>query len=462
VSRLELPRSLGLFDASFLVAGIVIGSGIFLTTGIMARDLPSAPLLLFVWAAGGALSLAGALAYAELGAMMPAAGGQYVYLKEAYGDLAGFLFGWITLLVYQSGSIAAVSVGFAEYFGTFFPALGTGHVLYAVTAGGRTYQLTAGQITAVAATILLTWINVRGVRQGANVGNFLTAIKVAAIAAFVIFGFILAAAPADQSAPSEVQAGPVPLTAGAALRGLGIAVIAVLWSYDGWNSLNFSAGEIRRPARNIPLALFIGTGLVTILYVSVNAAYLRALSIQEMSGVTRVAEKAAEALWGGAAASLIAAAVMISSLGCVNGMILTGARVYYAMSRDGLFFRSVGRVHSRCLTPANALWVQAVWSVFLTLTGTYDQLFTYVVFAAMLMYAASAASLFTLRRTRPKAPRPYRAWGYPVLPALYIASLSLIIVNTLYTRPLESIAGLALIGAGIPVFYYFKSRWVRG
>ena len=452
----DLPRTLSLFDSVLLLSGIVIGSGVFLTTGIMAQDLPSGPLLLLAWAAGGALSLAGALAYAELGAMMPAAGGQYVYLREAYGNLAAFLFGWITLLVYQSGSIAAVSVGFAEYFGTFFPLLGTGNILIEIPIGGFTYSLSAGQLTAAAATILLTAVNVLGVREGAMVSNILTSVKIAAILAFVGFGFI--GTPAASSADmAGAAAATLPLTA--ALKGLGIAMIAVLWSYDGWNSLTFSAGEIKNPSRNIPLALLLGTGLVALLYVAVNAAYLRALTIPQMSGVTRVAEEAARSLWGGRSASLIAAAVMVSSFGCVNGMILTGARVYYAMARDRLFFAPAGRVHPRTLTPAVALLMQGAWSVILTLSGTYDQLFTYAVFAAMLMYAASAASVFTLRRTRPDAPRPYRAWGYPILPALYIGGLCLLIGNTIYTRPVESLAGLALISAGVPVFHSFRRRW---
>ncbi|HZI94245.1 MAG TPA: amino acid permease [Patescibacteria group bacterium] len=449
----ELPRTLGLVDSILLVAGVVIGSGIFLTTGIMAADLPSPPLLLFVWAAGGALSLAGALAYAELGAMMPAAGGQYVYLREAYGDLAGFLFGWITLLVYQSGSIAAVSVGFSEYFGTFFPALGTGHLLLSIPFGARSWQLSAGQLVAAAAIAALTSINIFGVREGAWVGNILTSVKIGALAAFVIFGF-LAVPGAGVSAAGALPAATLGATA--ALRGLGIAIIAVLWTYDGWNNLNFSAGEIKNPSRNIPLALLMGTGLVTVLYVAVNAAYLRALSIPEMTGVTRIAEKAAGALWGGQTAQLIAAAVMVSSFGCVNGMILTGARVYYAMARDGLFFARIGVVHPRFMTPSAALVAQGVWSILLTLSGTYEQLFTYAVFAGMLMYAASAISVFSLRRTRPDAPRPYRDFGYPALPALYIAGLCLIIGNTIYTRPIESVVGLAIIAAGLPAYWYFR------
>lgn len=452
----ELPRTLGLTDSILLVAGVVIGSGIFLTTGIMAADLPSPSLLLLVWVAGGALSLAGALAYAELGAMMPAAGGQYVYLREAYGDLAAFLFGWITLLVYQSGSIAAVAVGFSEYFGSFFPSMGTGHVLLAAPVAGWTWRVTAGQLTAAAAIALLTWVNILGVREGAWVGNILTSVKIGALAAFAIFGFLSTPAAATASAPAPA------LSFAVALHGLGIAIIAVLWTYDGWNNLSFSAGEILNPSRNIPLALLAGTGLVTALYVAVNAAYLRALTVPEMSGVTRIAETAASALWGGHAPQLIAAAVMVSSFGCVNGMILTGSRVYYAMARDRLFFARVGLVHPRYLTPAAALLVQGAWSIVLTLSGRYEQLFTYAVFAGMLMYAASALSVFTLRRKKPEASRPYRAFGYPLLPALYIAGLCLIIGNTIYTRPFESVAGLVFVAGGVPAYWYFKGGWSRG
>ena len=455
----ELPRTLGLVDSVMLVAGVVIGTGIFLTTGRMAADLPSAPLILFVWAAGGALSLAGALAYAELGAMMPQAGGQYVYLREAYGDMAGFLFGWITLLVYQSGSIAAVAVGFSEYFGTFAPAMGTDNILLSVPIARWTWQVSAGQCGAALVITLLTLVNILGVREAAWVGNVLTSIKIGALFVFALVGFWLAPAAAALTGAGAAAGSTdaIKMSAGAALTGLGAAIIAVLWTYDGWNNLNFSAGEIKNPSRNIPLALFLGTGLVTVLYVAVNAAYLRALTIPEMSGVTRIAEKAAGVLWGGHSARLVAAAVVVSSLGCVNGMILTGARVYYAMARDGLFFAGIGSVHSRFATPATALATQGVWSIVLTLSGSYDQLFTYAVFAGILMYAASAASVFTLRRKRPDLPRPYRALGYPALPALYIGGLLLIIGNTIYTRPIEAVAGLAFIAAGVPAYLHFAN-----
>ncbi|HEY3174858.1 MAG TPA: amino acid permease [Candidatus Polarisedimenticolia bacterium] len=450
----ELPRALNLLDSTLLVVGLGIGTGIFLTTGIMAEHLPSLSWLMVVWAAGGLLTLAGALTYAELGAMMPAAGGQYVYLREAYGDLAAFLFGWFALLVYQSGGNAALAVGFAEYFGYFFPSLGMQNLLHEVTIGGHLFRISAGHFTAVAAIILLTWVNIRGLREGAILSNILSAAKIGAIGAFVLLGFAVAA---PAAAPAVADGSPAGPAAGFDLaRGLGLAIIAVLWTYDGWNTFSFSAGEVKNPSRNIPMALMLGTGLITVLYLAVNAAYMRALPISEMAGVTRIAEHAAQALWGPGSATLISAAIALSGFGCLHGNILVGARVYYAMARDRIFFRSVGRVHPRHLTPATALIVQGVWSCLLTLSGQYEQLFTFAVFAGMLMYAASAATVFTLRRARPDAPRPYRAWGYPIVPGLYIAALGVIIASTIYTRPVESIAGLALIAAGLPAYWFFR------
>ncbi len=453
----ELRRSLGLMDSTFLVAGLVIGTGIFLTTGIMAQELSSAPLLLAVWVLGGLLTVAGGLLYAELGAMMPATGGQYVYLREAYGNFAAFLFGWITLLVYQSGGNAALATGFAEYFGYFFPALGTGHELMALPIGLWTLRISAGQLTAVAAIAALTWLNVRGLREGAVVSNILTAIKITALLAFVVLGFMVDV----PAAPAGAAASPAPASSHTLVYGVAIAMIAVLWAFDGWNVLSFSAGEIRNPTRNIPLALIMGTGLVTVLFIAVNAAYLRALPIPEMAGVTRIAEKAATVLWGERSAALVSAAVMLSGFGCLHANILTGARVYFAMARDGLFFPFAGQVHPRYVTPANALIVQGIWSGILTLSGTYQQLFTYSVFAAVIMYAVSAASVFTLRIRRPDLPRPYRAWGYPVLPALYILGLCAILISTIYTQPFESVAGLAFIAAGVPVYFWFRRGWSR-
>lgn len=444
----QLRRELGLLDSTLLAAGIIVGSGIFMTSGLMAVDLPSGSLLLLAWAVGGLLTLAGALALSELGAAMPEAGGQYVYLREAYGLLPAFLFGWLTLLVFQPGSIAAVAVGFAAFLGYFVPVLGTENILAAATVFGRTFSLSAGQFVAAAVILGLTALNVRGVRLGSSVQNVFTFLKLGALAGFVVLGFTIGTG----GRPSA----PVEAAGAATLAGFGVALVAALWAYDGWINLTFSAGEIRDPARNLPRGLLLSTVIVTVAYLLVNAAYLRALSIDEMQGVTRIAEKAATALFGPTGASLIAGAVALSTLGATHGTILTGARVYYAMAKDGLFFSSAAAVHPRFHTPHVSLWWQGVWSALVALSGTFDQLFTFAMFAAILMYAAATAAVFTLRRKRPDLPRPYRTWGYPWMPLAYIGALTLLAANTLSERPVESIGGLALLGLGIPVYGYWR------
>jgi len=452
-SSSELKRELGLLDSTLLVIGIIIGSGIFLTTGIMAEALPSPGLLMMAWAAGGLLTLAGALTFAELGAALPEAGGQYVYLREAYGTFPAFLFAWITLLVYQPGSIAAVAVGFAAYLGYFAPALGTENVLLTVALPGRAFALSAGQVVAAAIIFLLTAANVAGLRWGTRIQNVFTFLKVAAIAGFVLFGFW--ADPGSGSNEPVASALDEPTTL---LGGFGVALIAALFAFDGWSNLNFSAGEIKDPGRTLPRALILGTAAVTLIYLLMNAVYLHALGIPEMQGVTRVAEKAATVLFGEGASGMIAGVVLVSTFGGTNGTILTGARVYYAIAKDGLFFRPVARVHPRYRTPHVSLWVQGAWSCLIALSGTFDQLFTYAMFAALLMYGSAAASVFTLRRKRPDLPRPYRVWGYPVLPALYLAALGALAVNTILERPLESLSGLGILLLGAPAYLFWKRR----
>lgn len=447
-----LVRELGLLDSSLIVVGIIIGSGIFLTTGLMASDLPSPFLIMTAWVVGGLLTIAGALTFAELGAAMPEAGGQYVYLREAYGPLSAFLFGWIILLVYQPGSIAAVAVGFATYLGYFVPSLGTENALVSFPVLGREVVVSAGQVVASVVILLLTYINVVGLREGSRVQNVLTFLKVGAIGIFILFGLWVG------GGSGSITPGGRGLETPGLMTGFGIALIACLWAYDGWSNLNFSAGEIKDPGRTLPRALIFGTICVTVIYLLTNAAYMRALSIPEMQGVTRIAEKAATSLFGANATNFIALAVLVSTLGATNGTILTGARVYYAMAKDGLFFRSVSRVHPKNRTPHVSLWLQGVWSSILCLTGTFDQLFTYAMFAALIMYAAATATVFTLRRKAPDMPRPYKVWGYPVLPGLYLAALVVLMVNTLMERPIESVSGLALLALGIPVYTFWRRR----
>ncbi len=452
----DLVRQLGTFDSIMMMVGIVIGSGIFLTTGIMAQSIPSAGLLLLAWLVGGVLTLTGALTFAELGAAMPHAGGQYVYLREAYGNLSAFLFGWILFLVSMGGSIAALGVGFAEYSGYFFPALSTQRIIFSKEIGilgsGYTFALSVGQLVAVAVILFLSAFNYVGVAFGKIIQNIFTVVKIGAILAFVILGFTI-----GRTAPIDYTLNPTGLSAGGLLVGFGVAIIAVSWAFDGWHNITYVAGEIENPKRNLPIALVAGTLIITTLYMLVNFVYLAALPVDDMVGVVRIAEQAATALHGDVAAGLISAAVIISIFGALNGAIFAGPRVYYAMARDGVFFRKVGEVHPRFRTPALAILLQAIWAGLLALTGSYEQLFTYVVFVSFIFWIAATAAVFVLRRSQPDLPRPYKTWGYPVVPLVFIVTMSAILVNTLFARPVESLAGLGLTLVGIPVYY----RWRR-
>jgi APA family basic amino acid/polyamine antiporter len=436
----SLAVGLGLLDSTFIVVGIVVGSGIFLSTGIMARDLPS-PLLI------------GALTFAELAAALPGAGGQYVYLRESYGPLAAFLFGWLVLLIYQTGAISSLMAAFVEYVGYFSPALGTGRTLFRVTIGPTNWPISGGHLLACGMIGLLTYLNVRGLEAGSWLNNVLTWLKIAAMTAFVGFAFV-----SGHGGGSGVQLNPQGVPVAQLVRGFGIAFIAVLWTFDGWTNITYSASEIRRPEWTLPRALFLGTMLITVIYLGMNAAYLYALPISDMAGVTRIAERAAAALFGASATTIIVLVILVAVLGATHGSILTGARVYYAMAQDGLFFESVGRVHPRFRTPHVALIVQGVWSCVLVVSGRYDQLFTYAMFSSLLLYAAAVASVFRLRQTRPDLPRPYRVPGYPIVPFLFLLAIGALIVNTLVERPLESLTGLGLLALGVPGYLMLQRR----
>jgi len=446
----QLARELSAWDGTLITIGSVIGTGIFLVSADIARAAPHAGLLLAVWLLGGLLSVAGALTYAELGTMYPRAGGIYVYLREAYGPLAGFLYGWACFLVVMSGGIAAIAVGFGEYLGAFFPALGTGHLLAERTLLGFDWKLTAGQLSAAAAILLLTAINHAGLRAGAGTQNAVTAIKLGAIAVFVVFGFFV-----PLQADNRILA-PLPSTtlAGA----FSVAMIAALWTYDGWYGLTFNAGEMRRPERDLPIGLIAGTGAVTVVYLVVNLVYLRALPIEAIAGSPRVAEAAAAALFGPGAARLLAAAVLVSTFGCLAATILYSSRVYPPMAEDGIFFRGLAKIDPRTHVPARSLWAQSLWSVLLTLTGTYAQLYTYTTLVAVLFHVGAGAAIFTLRRRRPDAPRPYRTWGYPWVPLAFIGASLLLVVNTVWERPAESAAGLLLAALGLPAYLYWRRK----
>ena len=456
-----LVRQLGLFDSAMVVVGIVIGSGIFLTTGIMAKSIPSSGLILLAWLVGGLLTLAGALTYAELGAAMPEAGGQYVYLREAYGPMSGFLFGWILFLVYMTGGIAALSLAFGEYVGYFFPSLGTEHTILALNVpffqDSLHYSLSAGQITGIIVIIMLSIFNFIGVGLGKSIQNLFTVIKIGTIAAIIILGFAI-----GKGVPPELALNPAGMSFGSIIIGLGVALVAVSWAFDGWNNVNFIAGEIKNPRRNLPLALILGTLGITFLYVLVNYIYLYALSIQETIGVVRIAEKATGALFGSSSGALISALVIVSVFGSINGSIMVGPRVYYAMAKDGLFFRKVAHVHPRFRTPGFSILIQAVWASMLTLLGTFEQIFTFTMFIAIAFWVAATAAVFTLRKKRPELQRPYKTWGYPVVPAVFILASCGILLNTLLEKPVEAVAGLLLTALGIPAYFYWKRRLKNG
>jgi len=440
-----------------ILMGIVIGSGIFLTTGIMAKSIPSPGLVLFAWLVGGLLTLAGALTYAELGAAIPEAGGQYVYLKQAYGSLSGFLFGWIVFLVYQTGGIAALAVGFAEYFSHFFPGLATDKFLFtAETIVFKTsfeYSLSYGQIMAIIVIVFLSFFNYIGVGLGKTIQNIFTVIKIGIVLVFIIFGLTI-----GKGAPGEIFFKPEGFSFSQMGIGFGIALVAVSWAFDGWNNVNFVAGEIKKPGRNLPLSLIVGTTGITLLYLLVNVVYFYAMPIQEMIGVVKIAEKATNILFGGTAAGLVSAAIIISIIGSLNGSILTGPRVYYAMAKDKLFFQRVASVHPRFHTPAFAIVIQCIWSCLLALSGTFEQLITFVMVVSIMFWIAATASVFTLRKKFPDMPRPYKTWGYPYIPIIFIIASSGILINALIEKPVESLAGIGITILGIPVYYFWKKR----
>lgn len=451
----DFVRKLGLADTVFLVIGAVLGSGIYMTPGLIAAGLPSPALLLLVWLAGGLITLCGALTFAELGAMYPQAGGQYIYLREAYGPAAAFLFGWAFFGFIMCGGLAALAVGFAEFLGSFFPALSTGRILVRTVLMGLPFSLSAGQIVAAAAILALTLVNIFGIRSGAVIQNGLTLIRLATVAGLVGLGLLIGhKSGASNFRPFFASGFPFP----AVLQPVGLALVAVFWTYDGWYSVNCTAGEIRDPERTIPRGLVLGVLSVTAIYVLVNFVYLLALPLERMRGVVRVGEQAAAALFGGGGAALFAALVTVSIFGCLDANILFGPRVFYAMARDGHFFRAMGRLGRRSRVPTSALWSQAAWAAVLCLSGTYESLYEYMLFALLLFFAATGLAVFVLRRRAPGLARPYRTWGYPAVPLAFIGMSLAVFASIVASRPWASLVGAGLLAAGLPVYLVWKRR----
>jgi APA family basic amino acid/polyamine antiporter len=438
-----LERGLNLWDTTLLVLGLVVGGGIFLTPAAIARAIPSSGWILAAWVIGGLLSIAGGLVYAELGAMMPEPGGMYLYLGRAFGPLPGFLYAWMAYFVILAGTGAAVAIGFAEYLSAFFPSLSTKNVVFAL--GG--FDVSAGQLVAVAAVLLLSATHYVGVREGSRIQGLFTSSIVVALVGLGVGG-LFAKASASASAP---PAGPISLAA------FGTAMVGVFWCYYGWSEIAAVAGEVRRPSRNLPLALIGGTTLVMLLYVGANLAFLKTISVGELAQAGHPATVAATALFGSGAAVAIAFAVTAAAAGCLSASIVPAPRIAYALAKDGLFFSRFGRAHPRFHTPAFATVVQAIWMSLLALSGRYDQLYTYVTFAVILAYTATGISLFVFRRRLPDAPRPYRCWGYPVVPFLFVLSSAALAVNTIREQPKETLAGLAILSLGIPVYFWRRS-----
>ncbi len=453
-----LVRVLGQFDTTMMIVGIVIGSGIFLTSGIMAQYLPSAWLILLAWLVGGLLALAGALTMAELGVAMPQAGGQYVYLREAYGPLSGFLFGWVFFIVYQTAAMAAIGAAFAEYFGHFIPSLSTKTVIFSsqvqIINFNLPYSLSMGQLVSVVLIIVLSAFNYLGVVYGKAIQNIFTVVKIGTLVVFIILGVTM-----GKKISIDFTVNPAGLDLGQLTAGFGLALIAASWAYNGWNYINFVGEEIKNPARTLPRSLLYGTLGITLLYILINYVYLLALPVDKMAGVVAVAEKASAALFGSTASGLISAAVVISTFGGLNGTIFAGARVFFAMARDKLFFKKMAQVHPRYRTPAFAIVVQAVWACLYALSGTFEQLITLALVVTLMFWIAAAASVFTLRKKFPHLPRPYKTWGYPIVPILFILASAGILVNTFLEKTVESMIGIALTVLGIPVYYCWKSRY---
>ncbi|MBK8061812.1 MAG: amino acid permease [Gemmatimonadetes bacterium] len=467
-----------------LVAGSMIGSGIFIVSSDIARTLNSPLWLLITWIATGVITVLGALAYGELAAMYPKAGGQYVFLRESMGPLMGFLYGWTLFLVIQTGTIAAVGVAFGRFLGVLIPSIGAERYdwfphadvcpsIMGCDSPAKAFQLglSTQRLVALVTVWILTWINLRGVKEGKLLQTSLTVIKTTALALLVIVGLTIGRNADAIAANFGANLAGSPPVGSTLILAFGAAMVGSLFSSDAWNNVTFAAAEVHNPQKNLPLALLLGTGLVSALYIMANVAYLNVLPMAgDPNGVTsvargiqyatqdRVGTALMETVFGPNGTTLMAIAILISTFGCNNGLILAGARVYWAMARDGLFFQRAGSLNARGV-PAYALIVQSIWISLLCLTGTYGQLLDYVIFAALVFYCLTTIGLFILRRTRPTAERPYRAVGYPVLPGLYVllaGGLAIVLLIADKTRA-QAVAGLAIVLLGIPVYFLWRS-----
>lgn len=452
---LDLKRELGIWSAAAIVIGTVIGSGIFLVPSSMVKSVGSPVMVFVVWIAGGMLSLFGALSYAELAAALPEAGGEYVYLREAYGPLWGFIYGWTQMWVAKSGSIATLAAGFAIYLANFRPELEHVWAVVPLPIGeaGHPLEIQYGQLLAMGVIAVLAVINYFGVRVGGDVQVVVTFLKVGLIAAIILFGLATSHGSASNYTTSVAAPG--------GMAGFFAALVAALWAYDGWNNVSMVASEVRNPRRNLPLALIAGTLAVIVIYLLTNFAYFYVLSAQAVASTDRVAGEMMRKVMGIRGAGAVSIAAMISIFAALNGSILSGSRVPFAMARDRLFFRRVGFVHPHHRTPSVSILALSAWAALLVLSGRYDQLYTYVIFASVILYGMATAAVIVLRFKRPGMPRPYRTWGYPLVPLTFVLGITCLVASTLWHSPRESLMGLVLISLGLPFYFFWKARVTR-
>jgi APA family basic amino acid/polyamine antiporter len=468
-----LKKRVTLFDGIAIVSGAMIGSGIFIVSADIARNVGSPGWLMVVWLITGIITIIGALSYGELASMMPHVGGQYVYLKESYHPLIGFLFGWTTFLVIQCGSIAAVAVAFAKFSGVIFPWITDKNIL--VNFGSL--KITSTMVVAIVMISFLTWLNTRGIVTGKTVQNIFSSTKVIALLGFILIGFVAIKGIKSFEINKEVfwQASKIgegnrviPLAGFSLIAAIGTALVGSLFASDAWYNVTYISGEVINPKRNVPLSLFFGTLIVSVIYLFTNLVYIMILPLSgspdgadvlsrgiQFATDDRVATSAMYVVFGDYAAIIMAISIMISTFGCNHGLILAGPRVYYAMARDGLFFKKVGEINKKGV-PGFAIVVQGVWSVLLCLSGTYSDLLDYVIFAVLIFFSLTILSIFILRVKRPDIPRPYKAFGYPVIPAIYILTTVFIMIILLIYKPTYTFPGLAIVLLGIPVFFIWR------
>ena len=451
----ELKRQIGLFDSVMLISGDMIGTGIFIGTGVIAEQVPSPGGVLLVWIFGGLLALAGALSCAELSASLPYAGGDYNYIREAYGKLMGFLSGWSSFLVTFSGAIAFLAVIFSEYMSFFFPVLGSKNVLFSAAIPYVSINVTIGTLFSILVVLLISALHCIGVRQGTVTQNILTVIKIGSLVGIILLGIFIGKGDTahfsplfewDKIAKSSVFAS---------------AFIPAIFAYSGWNAVIYIAGEVKNPERNLPKALLMANLIVIVLYLAINIVYIYGVPVTEMKGAHRISEVATTALFGYPTSAWITALITVSILGALNVVTMLGPRIYYAMARDGVFFKGLSRIHPTFGTPTSAIILQAVWSSILIITGEFGRLFTYVSVIITLFSALTVGSVIVLRYKRPDLKRPYKLWGYPIVPILFIAAHFWIVWGSVTEKPFESLMGLVIVCLGIPAYLIWRNRLQR-